>query len=537
MNRSLLKKMHSTARGMDRGGRAVCRGRDWRRMPAPRRGSAQSQPAAQQGPRTDGQIEMDVVHALDASAALKNDLITAATIQREVTLSGTVSSDASKQLAESIAAHVNGVTKVHNNLTVGNPGPDAQNMQPAPDAQEMPGPDQTQVQQQTAGLPPPGPAPDQTRPSRRIRRQRLIRSSRGLIRRHSRGRSTGARSTRNIRRSMPQAPPAPQYAPASGPVTLPAGTLLQLRTSEPVDSKRAKDGEPVQFMVIQDVTMGGALAIPRGAVVHGVIAEHKNVGSGSMGGSSALALTLTSLDLGGRNYPLASDQFKVKAPNKAGQTVGSALTGGVIGTIIGCAVGRGAGLRHRRRRRCGWRHGSGSGFARLPGLDSCRSAGHLPPGGADYGAACEPAGSGKAGAGSVSRRPGALPPRLPLRIALLRLWIRPGVLRVSGALLSALFHGGRSVLLAVKSRDQGSGSGIRIGHPLKRMPDLFVGTWWHRRSRGARVRSWLAVVYNGRVATQRELRIAKPSECSGFAAAARPVSASARRELKVQIHP
>ncbi len=31
------------------------------------------------GQRTDGQIEMDVVHALDASAALKNDLITAAT--------------------------------------------------------------------------------------------------------------------------------------------------------------------------------------------------------------------------------------------------------------------------------------------------------------------------------------------------------------------------------------------------------------------------------------------------------------------------
>ncbi len=92
----------------------------------------QGQPAAQQGPRTDGQIEMDVVHALDGSAALKNDLITAATIQSEVTLSGTVSSDASKQLAESIALHVGGVTKVHDNLQIGNPGADAQNPQPAP---------------------------------------------------------------------------------------------------------------------------------------------------------------------------------------------------------------------------------------------------------------------------------------------------------------------------------------------------------------------------------------------------------------------
>ena len=36
-------------------------------------GQTQGQPAAEQGQRTDSQIEMDVVHALDASAALKND--------------------------------------------------------------------------------------------------------------------------------------------------------------------------------------------------------------------------------------------------------------------------------------------------------------------------------------------------------------------------------------------------------------------------------------------------------------------------------
>src|SRR5580658_9815215 len=87
------------------------------------------------GQRTDGQIEMDVVHALDASKALKNDLITAATIQGEVTLSGTVSSDASSELAESISAHVAGVSKVNNNLKVGNPQ-DAQ-AAPDPNAQQM----------------------------------------------------------------------------------------------------------------------------------------------------------------------------------------------------------------------------------------------------------------------------------------------------------------------------------------------------------------------------------------------------------------
>src|ERR1700727_976309 len=115
-------------------------------------------PAA--GQRTDGQIEMDVVHALDASAALKNDLITAATIQGEVTLSGTVSSQASKDLAESMASHVDGVTKVHDNLQIGDPGADAQSPQPAPAADETPDPDQSQATRKKANLPPPGPAAD-----------------------------------------------------------------------------------------------------------------------------------------------------------------------------------------------------------------------------------------------------------------------------------------------------------------------------------------------------------------------------------------
>lgn len=350
MNRSLLEKVMRPLgawAGVAVLGAVVAMAQGAPSAAGENQGQPQSQPAAQPGPRTDGQIEMDVVHALDASAALKNDLITAATIQGEVTLSGTVSSQASKQLAESIAAHVEGVTKVHNNLTIGNPGANAQNMPPAPDTQEMPDADQTPAQQGMANLPPPGPAPGQgANPPQNESQAPVVAPQQGAY--------PPAPPQRPQYQQGPQYPPqygpqygpgpaAPSYVPASGPVTLAPGTLLQVRTSEAVDSKRAKDGEPVQFVVIQDVTMGGVLAIPRGAVVHGVVTQHKNVGSGSMGGSSTLALKLTSLDLGGRNYPLESDQFKVRAPNKAGQTVGNALTGGVLGTIIGCAVGRGAG--------------------------------------------------------------------------------------------------------------------------------------------------------------------------------------------------
>jgi hypothetical protein len=110
-----------------------------------------------------------------------------------------------------------------------------------------------------------------------------------------------------------------------------------------VSSKHARGGEPVEFTVIQDVTAGGVLAIPRGATLHGVIAEVRRPESGSLTGSNELALELTSLDLMGRNYPLQSDLFKVKGPGKGGRSAGNIAGGAILGAIIGGAVGGGTG--------------------------------------------------------------------------------------------------------------------------------------------------------------------------------------------------
>lgn len=336
-------------------------------------------PAA--GQRTDGQIEMDVVHALDASQALKNDLITAATIQSKVTLSGTVSTDASKQLAESIARGVPGVTGVKNNLNVGNPAndPNAQGAQPADNDDSNA---QDTANNQQAGLPPAAaPAPDYSQnapPQNAPQDNQQAPPSPGYGQAGPPPPAYGQPGYGQPGYGQPgygqpgygQAPPPPGYSPdpnygqappppyrpgyapapqqpayrfAKGPVTIPQGTLIQLRTSEPVDSKRAKGGEPVQFTVIQDVTFGGVLAIPRGATVHGVIADARNVGSGTLTGSSELALKLTSLDLGGQTYPLQSDLFKVKAPGKGGRTAGNIVGGALIGALIGGAAGGGGG--------------------------------------------------------------------------------------------------------------------------------------------------------------------------------------------------
>jgi len=119
--------------------------------------------------------------------------------------------------------------------------------------------------------------------------------------------------------------------------------LIQVRTAEAVSSKKAVAGTPVQFTVVRDVTYGGVLAIPRGATLHGVVTESQPAQTGKLAGSPEFGLSLTSLDLGGKSYPVQSDLFKVKGPNKAGYTAGNAVGGALLGAIIGGIAGGGSG--------------------------------------------------------------------------------------------------------------------------------------------------------------------------------------------------
>ena len=328
--------------------------------------------ATASGPRTDGQIEMDVVRALDGSEALKNDLITAATIQTEVTLSGTVASDSSRQLAESIAKTVPGVSKVHNNLKVGNPADDAnaqgvdlgdQSGQDVADNQQGPdnqGPDNVQnappdgqpnqnPNQDYGQNQPPAYGQDQQQPGYGQNPP----PGYGQNPPPGYGQNPPPGYGQNYPPPPPQYPrqpqygrgqlPPPRYEMPRGPITVPPGTLMQVRTNEPVSSKQARGGEPIQFTLIQDVVLNGVLAIPRGATVHGVIAEVRHPEKGSLTGSAELALELTSLDLTGRTYSVQSDLFKVKGPGKGQRSAGSVVGGALLGAIIGGAVGHGPG--------------------------------------------------------------------------------------------------------------------------------------------------------------------------------------------------
>src|ERR1700722_5619455 len=136
-------------------------------------------------------------------------------------------------------------------------------------------------------------------------------------------------------------PPAAQTAPPSGPVTIASGVLVPIRTSEPLDSKKVKPGDYFQATVAQNIYVGRVLAIPMGAQVTGRVADVKK--AGELKGGASIALQLTSLNLGGSSYALATDVFDTSSPGKGAYTAGNTVGGAALGAAIGAIAGGGPG--------------------------------------------------------------------------------------------------------------------------------------------------------------------------------------------------
>jgi len=437
--------------------------------------------------RSDGQIEMDVVHALDASQALKNDLITAATIESEVTLSGTVSSESSKQLAESIAKTVPGVTKVHNNLKVGNPADDA-NAQGAPlndpandmgDAQpqqnaqnpsygqnpnygqeagQAPAPDENAGSGQAAPsinqAPPPDWGSQSAGPGQTPQQQQRPPYEPNYPQQPAYGQNYPQQSPYGqppgYGQAPPpgygqgpgyaQAPPPPRYEIPRGPVTIPQGTLIQVRTNDAVSNKHAQGGEAVQFTVIQDVTLGdsarsdGAWCDRRSeASADGCADGEQRTGAAAyLAGVDGTELSLAVGSFQGEGTRQGRALGRQRDWRRAGGRNDRRNCGRRNGSCGGCG-------RRRRNGSCGF----GSDF-RTGSMDSRRSAGELPSCCPGDGATGNAAGGDASGAGSVSRRAEAISASCVLRVSvsavsvLLRAGVLPAVLLFWRVLLLAV---------------------------------------------------------------------------------------------------
>jgi hypothetical protein len=134
-------------------------------------------------------------------------------------------------------------------------------------------------------------------------------------------------------------PPDATAKPASPTVAVPhmvtvlEDTPIEVRTISHIGTAQSRDGEQLLFSVSEDVRVGDVLAIPRGALAHGVVVHTKK--SGVLTGSPEMTLKLTSLELDGRSYPINSYQFKMTGTSKTRPTEKKVITGANVGSIVG----------------------------------------------------------------------------------------------------------------------------------------------------------------------------------------------------------
>ena len=276
---------------------------------------------------SDAVIESNVLRALAGAKTLAGQDITTTTVFGTVTLTGNVKDESSRELAETLAARVDGVKNVVSKLTVGEAAAqtsqnDANNKQQS--QQNMPEQQNQQGSQQEAngnGGPQGGPPPPP----------------------YGRRRGPYARQNGNGPRQGQQQGQGPAVTDqvAGRQVTVPAGALLRVRTDQELDSKHTQPGTVFHATALNDIVADGAVAIPRGASVMGTVVEAK--APGILKGEGRLELQLTNVTLGGQGYPLTSDVWGQRGENKTGETVGSAIGLGAVGAVIGAVAGGGPG--------------------------------------------------------------------------------------------------------------------------------------------------------------------------------------------------
>ncbi|MFZ0662679.1 MAG: BON domain-containing protein [Acidobacteriaceae bacterium] len=280
--------------------------------------------------RTDAAIQSDVAAAFQQDSALQGQHITATADKGIVTLTGTVQTEAQSHQAETDATNVTGVSGILNQLKVENAGnaAPAAGLAAQASANQLSPADQAQNQEQNTVPPPP---PDENQPEQSEPPQRPY----GAAPRPTYGEPAPYQQGYAPLRQVPY------YNTPTAPVLIPAGTLLRVRLAGPLDTAHLQNGTVFQATNAVDVYERGVLAIPRGAMLTGLVVESKE--GGKLGGAAILRLQLTNVNLAGRTFPLTTDVWSSRGPNKAGYTATNTAGGAVLGALIGGLIGRGAG--------------------------------------------------------------------------------------------------------------------------------------------------------------------------------------------------
>jgi YmgG-like glycine-zipper protein len=128
-------------------------------------------------------------------------------------------------------------------------------------------------------------------------------------------------------------------SPAS--VTVPAGTVLDVRLTEPINVDFATAGATYRSVLDDPVMMHGRVVIPRGARVALQAVAVKQ--SGRLTGSDKITLKAKSLSFGGLRYDIVTTYVQTKGKSQGKRTAKKVGIGAGLGAAVGGIFGGGSG--------------------------------------------------------------------------------------------------------------------------------------------------------------------------------------------------
>jgi len=264
-------------------------------------------------------IVTNIQSQMFAEPQLKNASVQVASNNGEVTLSGTVLSDAAHLAAYKIAAGTPGVTKVNDQVTVGSADAPA-SQQPAPEPVKAP----------------PSSPPARTRDVRAARQTELAENTPSATPTPVPPADTAAQPTAA---AVPSPPPPPPPQPKQ--VEIAAGTTVSLRMIDSVDSSVNRAGELFHASLEAPLVVDNQVIVPKGADLYVRLVNASSAGKFS--GQSELRLELVKLEFQGRSYPLVSSTYSLAGDSRGKNTAEKVGGGAVLGTLLGAIAGGGKG--------------------------------------------------------------------------------------------------------------------------------------------------------------------------------------------------
>jgi len=271
------------------------------------------------GKKADDAIVTGIKAKMFSEPALNAANVEVAAQSGVVTLTGQVPDEAAHLAAYKIATQTAGVSKVNDQLSVGNP-------------QQALGSTPSPTEQPAVAPAAPPPSKVKAKPSSKPAQQ-------------TENSESSAPPATDTAASAPgpavAAPPPLPAPPQPVTATIPANTIVSVRTIDGVDSSKDRTGQVFKASLDAPIVVDERVIIPVGATAYLKLVNASS--AGRMTGRSELTLALINVVFQGKTYNVSSSDVKQSGASRGKRTAATVGGGAALGALIGAIAGGGKG--------------------------------------------------------------------------------------------------------------------------------------------------------------------------------------------------